>query len=180
MPKYAFSTDGMRLVIANVRDAVPPGAAPPYVELLHLTTAGDTIATHRVPFAPDPIQRRSVDSVIAHFTAPMPAGRRPPEYQPPQPPPGFESELRNALIVPRYWSPFNEVKLANDGTTWLKWHVPGNDLRWLVISPRGETLMQAEQPASVRIVVIDRAIWGASLDSVGFVSLTRFTVRDGR
>jgi hypothetical protein len=40
--------------------------------------------------------------------------------------------------------------------------------------------MQAEQPASVRIVVIDRAIWGASLDSVGFVSLTRLTVRDGR
>jgi hypothetical protein len=180
MPKYAFSADGRRIVIANVRDAAPPGAAPPYVELLHLSTAGDTIATHRVGFAPDPIQRRSVDSVIARFTAPMPAGRRPPDYQPPQLPPGIESEMRNALIVPRYWSPFSEVKLANDGTTWLKWHVPGNDLRWLVVSPRGETLMQAEQPPSARIMVIDGAIWGASMDSVGFVNLMRFTVRDGR
>jgi hypothetical protein len=174
-PKYALSADGRRLVIANVRDA-----ARPYVELLHLSTAGDTLATHRVPFTRDAITRRSVDSVIAGWTAPMPAGRRPPGYSPSSPFVGHERELRDALVVPRYFSPFSQVMLANDGTTWLKWHVPRNDRRWLLVSPRGEVLMQVEQPGSGSIRVIDGAIWGAAADSVGFVSVIRFAVREGR
>ena len=174
LPKYAFSADGRRLVIANVRDGPRP-----YVELLHLSTAGDTIGTVRVPFTPDPISRRSVDSVIANWTAPLPAGRRPPGY-PPSPFAGHERELRASLVVPPYFSPFSQVMLANDGTTWLRWHVPGTDLRWLLVSARGDVLMQVEQPTFVSIRIIDGAVWGTAADSVGFVNLIRFAVRDRR
>jgi hypothetical protein len=173
MPKYALSEDGRRLVIARVRDGTGP-----YVELLHLVTTGDTIATHRVPFTQVPITRRSVDSLIASWNAPFPEGRgRPPGYQPPSLAP-HERAIRDSLIVPRYFSPFSDVMLANDGTTWLRWHVPGNDRRWLLVSPRGEVLMQVEQPTSGGDPrVIDGAIWGAAVDSLGFISVIRYAVR---
>jgi hypothetical protein len=172
MPKYSLSEGGRRLVIARVRDGTRP-----FVELLHLATTGDTIATHRVPFTPVPITRRSVDSVIAEWNAPMPGGRgRPPGYERPSAAP-HERAIRDSLVVPRYFSPFSDVMLANDGTTWLRWLTPGNDRRWLLVSPRGEVLMQVEQPARSSILVIDGAIWGATADSVGFVSLIRYAIR---
>ena len=172
MPKYALSVDGKRVVIARVRDGTSP-----YVELLHLTTTGDTIASQRVQFTPDPITKRSVDSVIANWNAPFPEGRgRPPGYQPPSIAP-HERAIRDSLMVPRYFSPFSDVMLANDGTTWLRWHVPGNDRRWLLVSPRGEVIMQIEQANASSILVIDGAIWGAKADSLGFISLIRYSVR---
>jgi hypothetical protein len=172
MPKYALSSDGRRLVIARLREGTPP-----YVELLHLATTGDTITRHRVSFTQDPITRRSVDSVIAAWNAPFPEGRgRPPGYQPPSILPHVR-EIRDSLIVPRYFSPFSDAMLANDGTTWLRWHVPGNNRRWLLVSPRGEVLMQLEQPRSGSgPKVIDGAIWGAAADSLGFISILRYAV----
>jgi hypothetical protein len=175
MPKYSLSQDGRRLVIARVRDETQP-----YVELLHLATTGNTIATHRVPFTPVPITRRSVDSAIAAWSGPMPSGRGRPVGTERPTIAQHEGAIRDSLVVPRYFSPFSDVMLANDGTTWLRWHTPGNDRRWLLVSPRGEVLMQVEQATGSSIQSIDGAIWGVTADSVGFLNLNRYTIRNVR
>jgi hypothetical protein len=170
IPKYDISPDGKRVVIATIGEG-----AKPVVELLQLTTLGDTLGSFRIPFTPDRITTATVDSAVQQLIRPIPPSALPPGM-PPQPSlAGREGEIRDLLEVPNYFSPFTEVRLENDGTTWLRWHVPGTNLRWLVVSPHGDVLMQVEQPRG-ELKLIDHGIWVVVYDDNDVPSLVRLGI----
>jgi hypothetical protein len=172
--RYAFSSDGRRLAVVSVGTGSVPA-----VEVLHLSIEGDTIARHGVPFKPDPITPRYIDSLLTAWVTPIPRENLPAGFPMQANLKGKEGAIREQLVIPKYHSPFRQVKLANDGTVWLQWHSPGSSRRWLIISPRGVPTMEVELPLRSELQSIDGAIWGLTWDDDDLPSLTRYRIGPG-
>lgn len=159
-PSLAASPDGKRIAIVDVRES-----GKPIIRLTHLSLNGDTIARIEVPFVPERIASRVVDSAVAAIAA-RPQLR------------GNESLVRAAMNVPGYFPPFSHVLMANDGTAWLQ--VRSADtatVRWLVVSPQGKVTATVSVPKNVTISLIDRGIWATVRDADDVPSIVRYRMR---
>jgi hypothetical protein len=172
--RYDFSSDGRRLAVATL----VPGATP-VVEIMHFSTNGDTLARHRIPFKPDPITSRYVDSMITAWVTPIPRENLPPNFPMQASLKGKEGEIREQLVIPKYHPPFSQLMLANDGTVWLRWHTPGSRRRWLIVSPRGIPTMEVELPPKTELRSIDGAIWALIWDDDDLPGLVRYRIGPG-
>jgi hypothetical protein len=114
-----------------------------------------------------------VDSVIRQMVAPTPAGALPPGFPEPPPLAGFDREIRDSMIVPAFLPPFSEVRLANDGSVWLRWSAVERN-RWLVLSTDGSVECQVLLPERTELRLLDRGAWAFMRDEDGVPSVVMF------
>ncbi|MEP6835771.1 MAG: hypothetical protein ABJB74_20455 [Gemmatimonas sp.] len=158
-PASGVSPDGTQIVIVDMKS---PGKEP-FVFVTRISPKGDTLSRSKVPFTPDPVTSRTIDSTVNAETV----QRKRPET---------ESQFRASLYVAPYWPPVVTVLVANDGASWLLMHARDGSKHWMVVSPQGKPTAAVEVPKNVRIMRIDRGIWGTELDTDDVPSVVRYKV----
>jgi hypothetical protein len=81
--------------------------------------------------------------------------------------------------LPRFELPIWEVRMAVDGSIWLKRESHEADpVRWWVLDKSGNLVGQLLLPADLRIRHIDReTVWGIEYDELGVNYIVRFRVK---
>ncbi len=85
-----------------------------------------------------------------------------------------EQDVRRGLYVPRYRSPIAEVLVGSDGTVWLRAARRDAGFAWLVVSAQGFAMARVLVPGNVRLVTIDRGVWGVRTDDDGVPMVVRW------
>lgn len=92
--------------------------------------------------------------------------------------PRLEERLREALQVPRFQPPITNVRVAVDGSMWLRREALGADrVRWLVLDLAGDPVGQLLLPRSQQIHHIDGdTVWGVELDALDVPYAVRYRI----
>jgi hypothetical protein len=151
-PLFDISPDGKEIVIVDRRVSDGPNKALPVVT--KISADGDTIYQARYGYEPRRLDHRSVRQ---HFLSPdlVKSVRV------------TESELRDALWLPRYLPPVSQVRIGADGMVWLRREddFVSSHLRWEVLDPSGAPSFWVWMPRGVQVLwVSSRAVWGVELD----------------
>ena len=151
-PLYDISPDGGEIVIVDRKVADGPKKA--LLVVTKITADGDTIYGARLGYRPRRLDHRSLRQ---RFLSPyhVELARV------------TESELRDALWLPRYLPPVSQVRIGADGTVWLRREddFVSPHLRWEVLDPSGAPLFWVWMPRGVQVLwVSSRAVWGVELD----------------
>ncbi len=85
-----------------------------------------------------------------------------------------EQDVRRGLLVPRYRSPIAEVLVGSDGTVWLRAARRDAGFTWLIVSVQGVAVARVLVPGNVRLVTIDRGVWGLRTDADGVPTVVRW------
>ncbi len=161
-PVYHVSADGKRIAIVDMTRA----GTQAIVHVTQISPRGDTLLRATVPFVPVSVSTRLLDSTAQAEASDW---RRP----------DLEPKIRDALYAPRFIPPVRRIITANDGTMWLRMFVPDGTARWLVLSPQGRATMTLDVPKHVRIMSVERGIWGVELDADDVPSVVRYRIGPG-
>jgi hypothetical protein len=152
-PLFDISPDGGGIVIVDRR--VPDDPEKALLVVTKITADGDTIYEARLRYEPRRLDHRSVRQ---RFLSP---------YYVEEVARVTESELRDALWLPRYLPPVSQVRLGADGTVWLRREddFVSSHLRWEVLDPSGAPLFWVWMSRGVQVLwVSSGSVWGVELD----------------
>ena len=153
-------------VVVNRAPAVTPGL----LELIEISTAGDTLWTRRIQLPPIPLTEDQIEAEVDEWAAMMAATMTNANASP-----MLKSRLRAAWFIPEYWPPVRLIRLMSNGEIWfqpLGLDPPGV---WYAV-PKGAddgpirkiTVPESFQPLDVTAT----HVWGVRRDEldVGYVT----------
>jgi hypothetical protein len=169
--------DGSGLLMLERPAATDLGAAE--FTLTRVGLGGDTVFSRAYPYAPIPIPRERVDSVIEaqadQFNEWLGEQRNVAIGE-------WRRLVRDALYVPPHYPPVGIMVAGRDGSIWLSPEAPDPDAEqlgreWIVLDPEGEPLYRVRIPARSRVLLAERdGFWGVVLDDLDVEYITRFRV----
>lgn len=154
-PQFEISRDGRHMVLVEARET-----SAPVLRIVHMNSAGDTIAATDLPYEPAPVLPRTVDSTITAMAVSM---RIPLE----------ESAVRAAVKVPKNYYPVDRVLVGSDGAAWLRGPALNGKRKWRVVSTSGRLTETIEVPMATDIQWIDGSIWAVVRDADDVPSVVR-------
>jgi hypothetical protein len=169
--------DGSGLLIVERPVAGDPGTAA--FTLTRVGVRGDTLFSRTYPYAPMPIPRERVDSVIeaqaASFHEFLGEQRGIAMRE-------WRRLVRDALYAPSHYPPVASMVPGRDGSVWLRPGAPdpdadGRGQEWIVLDPEGEPVQRVRVPEGARILLPEvDGFWGVVQDELDVEYITRFRV----
>ncbi|MEP6835770.1 MAG: hypothetical protein ABJB74_20450 [Gemmatimonas sp.] len=155
--EFGISPNGTHTVFADMKTA----EKQPFFFLTDVSPKGDTVLRVKIPYTPDPVSARTIDSTVSAYS------RNNKDVQ---------TQYRAALYIAPYWPAVLKLLVANDGTAWLQMHTNNGTRQWAVVSPQGRLMMKIDLPKNIGLMRIDRGIWGTDLDSDDVPSIVRYKI----
>jgi hypothetical protein len=155
-PVYGISPDGRLIAVIDVASDDVGG------DSVRMTLRGsDTRIVYRrmIAFSHEPVTSRTVDSTVASRARQLHLA---------------EQDVRNGLHVPRYRSPVAEVLVGSDSTVWLRASRRDAGFTWLIAKARGSAIARLLVPSGIRLLTIDRGVWGVRTDEDGVPTVVRW------
>lgn len=145
--------------------------------LMRIDTSGDTLLRREFPYDPQPLSAERVDSagqsIAERLHGFMSRG------QPDLSLASLRRDLADAIYVPMYLPPLENLKIASDGSIWLQRFEPAEDgsAEWWILHPDGEAAGRAFTPAGLRVLHIDGDdVWGVESDELDVDYIVRYRV----
>ncbi len=152
------------LIVSRARTALP-GA----VDLVEVSTAGDTLWTRRIQLPPIPLSEDSIAAVVDEMAAVVAQAASTGTARP-----QLKSRIRDSWMIPEYWPAVRQIRLMSNGEIWFR--PPGHDDRriWYAVRKGDEegAIRKVFAPESfVPHDVNDTHVWGVRRDEmdVGYV-----------
>ncbi len=170
-PMYAVAQDGSRIAFLTTQiSAQGAGVA----RLVVLNPVGDTVLSRQYPFQGTPISGAAADSAVqAHM--------RPYAVPASTPQPGrremiMELERTMRERVPKFESPYTQIRMGTDGTIMLSMRSLGKSTT-LLLDARGDAIGIVNVPPRTGFVASSRSqLWAVHIDSLGIGSLVRYKI----
>lgn len=166
--------DGEALFVLQRRAWGGEGSAELHV--LKLSVTGDTIFRRSVEYEPRPLTDAEVDSALTARAVGMHSFMSRAEE-------GLtvaklEERMREAMYVPDYHPPADDLVIGRDGTVWIRRTERGPDGReWWVLDRSGEPLARAVTPGGFGLSVADTDnLWGVERDELDVSYIVRYGV----
>lgn len=171
-PLYAASADGSMLVLVNRLAATRTGDAE--IVVVGLRNGKEQLFSRTISYRPQPLPQRAADSVIA-FLAKGPGDG--------SPWPLTTDSVRRKLFKPPFLPPVTKLRVARDGTIWLKVQLadsPTDADDYMQLSPRGLPLRRVNTPKGFELLEADRkTVWGTVPDSLDLPQVQRYSLNQG-
>ena len=146
-----------------------PATSPGLIELIEVSTSGDTLWTRRIQLPPIPLTEEQIDSEVDEWAAMIATSMGDANASP-----MLKSRIRTAWHIPEYWPVAREIRLMSNGEIWFE--SPGSQTPvWYAVAkgaPDGPikriTVPESFQPLDVTTT----HIWGVRRDEldVGYVT----------
>lgn len=91
-----------------------PGGAPGLVELIEISTAGDTLWAREIQLPPIPLTEEQIDAEVEEWGAMIAASLGDANASP-----MLKSSIRTAWHIPEYWPAVREIRLMSNGEVWF-------------------------------------------------------------
>jgi hypothetical protein len=172
------SFDAGRETLVVVERAVVDPDRPADLHVIVVAMNGDTLFQRAVPYEPVPLERASVERVIA-ATAERWARSRPTSGDEASRAGRYRDLAAEVVFAPTYHPAATDVVLGRDGTIWILAGGPptGERATWLVLDERGEPLARVRLPSSLAVRTADRRhVWGTQTDDGGVPYVVRVTL----
>lgn len=161
-PITATSTNGQRFAV------ISGDPEKRVIRIVDISIRGDTLGVRAVPYQPQPIPSKVVDSVVADIQKMLDARK-------------ISVDPRASLYMPRFYSAAQRGLMSDDGTIWLRTSTPSAASHvWTVVSPRGQAIATVSVPRTTDLVSLDRGIWAIERDKDDLTSVVRFKVDSSR
>lgn len=169
-PLVAFSQDGRVVILERDVDAAP------FVRIVAVAPAGDTLWSREYPYEPREIPASETDSaydvaieafkVFTHLE-----GRLSDD--------DAEAAFRQSASVPAHRPPVRDLRVGVDGRVWLEWsNAPGLSVTWWVLDRHGVPEAQLTTHERILFKAADaRSIWAVETDALDVPYLVRYDVR---
>ena len=159
---WDVSPDGARVVVVATSLS---GADSASYRVTALGALGDTIYSRRIPFAPVPMTKATIDSIRTRFER-AGTGRQ-------------ANDARDAAMknLPWAYPPIENVVAGRDQTTWIELRGTAAERTWLVLDSSGASLgiVAFSKEFVLRVAERGRA-WGFDRDGDRVVALVRYRV----
>lgn len=157
-PITAFSANGQRFAV------ISGDPEKRTIRIVDISVRGDTLGVRSIPYVPQPIPARIVDSVVAGIQKMLDTRK-------------IAADARAAVYVPRSYAAVARGLLHDDGTIWLRTSPPTSPSHvWTVVSPRGEAIATVSVPRTTDLVSLERGVWAIERDKDDLTSVVRFKV----
>jgi hypothetical protein len=162
--RVAWSLDGRHMASARISDS----PAKDRIELVMLTSLGDTIYVRQYPFAVVPIPKETADSAVDATLERMKSN----------PVVALQmSGLREKLRLPAYYPPLTFLRVGRDGSAWLGLRAVAGRRSWQIVDPAGEMAGSIVLPSSAFIQEASMTrIWVTEFDSTDVPSVVRYRI----
>jgi hypothetical protein len=135
--------------------------------------AGDTVWSRSFLYAPVPIPRSQVDSIVQRTAADFygtvgeVSGITPARW---------EDLVAEAIYAPPFFPPVDRLGIGMDGTVWVRLRQPDPERSdWLVLDLDGEPIARVELPAGFEWMTANRnTIWGTERDELDVPYIVRY------
>ena len=131
--------------------------------LLVLSKVGDTLVNRSFSTALEVIPSATInDRVSKHAARAREAGYSPGEL---------------FSLIPRYYRPYEEIVVGDDGSSWVRLRTAPDNSVWIVTDSTGLPVGRVELPGSTRLSVVKvERTWGYEEDSLGFRHLVSYVI----
>ena len=92
-----------------------PATSPGLIELIELSTSGDTLWTRRIQLPPIPLAEEQIDAEVEEWAAMIAASMGDANASP-----MLKSSIRTAWHIPEYWPVAREIRLMSNGEIWFE------------------------------------------------------------
>jgi hypothetical protein len=168
-PLYAVAADG-GLLVTVTRDAARHDA-PSRFTVTAWRNGKVKLFSRDLTYRPRRLPGSVVDSVVKLFGQPRADVQRTPVTA---------DSIRRRLYRPAFYPPVEELKVARDGTIWLRVRFadsPTPDTEWLMLSPHGFEMERVALPVSFRLLEADRRVlWGVEGDEMDVPTVVRYVL----
>lgn len=156
--QYAFAPSGERVAI------IEWSAASRTITVVDIALGGDTIGRRAIPYAPQRIPARVVDSAVG-VVQKLVAARN------------AQTDARQHFHLPDNFPAVTSALMENDGTLWLRTSpVTERSGRYLIVSPRGQIIGTVDVPATTTLQSITGGAWATVLDEDDVPSVVRYRI----
>lgn len=171
-PLYAVSSDGSLLIVVDRQ--VPKKGLAGTIRITGWRDAREQVFQREIDYTGIRLPNTVVDSAVNLFVG-SPLKGAPPS-------PVNADSIRRRLFRPPMYPPVEAVRVARDGSTWLKVHFfdsPEGVGDWLVLSRRGFEMYRVTLPASFQMLEANRrTVWGLQGDLLDVPLPVRYTIPD--
>lgn len=161
-------------VVVKRAPAVPNGL----IELIEISTAGDTLWTREIQLPPMPLTEEQIEAEVEEWAAMIAATMGNANASP-----MLKSRLRAAWHIPEYWPAVRQIRLMSNGEVWfepLGGHIPGV---WYAVRKgsadgpvRRITVPESFEPLDVTAT----HVWGVRRDEMDVGYVTGLRLRPGQ